>query len=580
MELYAQFEVNILDKPFTTDNGVDYDKTVEITFFNNKGEVEQKECFALLEQEEIYKKIDNQEALILDQCYVTGFSLSEYRKMREIDENQEVKIKGLSAKRAFFNIHKTFDCSLAHFDNNDMIIAESRIYAKKINFQGTILGDGKLDCTYTLFGAPDINFSNTRFGNGDVNFKNARFYDGVKDFQYAEFGTGKVSFVNTEFNNGDVSFINVNFHDGDVSFKVARFGDGKVDFHFSKFGDGNKTFERTEFGDGRVDFRTVEFGTGRVNFNRCVIGDADVDFEGCELKAGKFNFKKATFGKGYLNFELAEFMESEMIFDTTHFGEGDVSFYNSAFRFISLKGCHLDHYVDLRLNKCDYVDLSDTIVRDIIDLKPHDFDVNINIINFAGMRLIGRIYISWRLNNVKSLIKKQEKTLERQKAEQYRTLKENFNITGQYNDEDKAYVEFKRYESKANLHQSVSENKISALWEYPFYWMKWLIFDQIGLYATGPVRVLISMVCVYIFFSLLYVILPLIVETSIISSLGDKSLTAVQTAFYHSAITFLTIGYGDYYPTGIIRWFCGLEGFVGLFLMSYFTVAFVRKILR
>ncbi|MGM0496551.1 MAG: ion channel [Bacteroidota bacterium] len=54
---------------------------------------------------------------------------------------------------------------------------------------------------------------------------------------------------------------------------------------------------------------------------------------------------------------------------------------------------------------------------------------------------------------------------------------------------------------------------------------------------------------------------------------------------YTTAITFFDenkkeIGYGDYYPEGIIRWLCGLEGFVGLFLMSYFTVAFVRKILR
>jgi hypothetical protein len=51
-------------------------------------------------------------------------------------------------------------------------------------------------------------------------------------------------------------------------------------------------------------------------------------------------------------------------------------------------------------------------------------------------------------------------------------------------------------------------------------------------------------------------------------------------AFYHSAITFLTIGYGDHYPYGSIRWVSSMEGFFGLFLMSYFTVAFVRKVLR
>jgi hypothetical protein len=51
-------------------------------------------------------------------------------------------------------------------------------------------------------------------------------------------------------------------------------------------------------------------------------------------------------------------------------------------------------------------------------------------------------------------------------------------------------------------------------------------------------------------------------------------------SFYHSAITFFTIGYGDVYPMGLSRIISGLEGFMGVFMMSYFTVAFVRKVLR
>jgi hypothetical protein len=53
----------------------------------------------------------------------------------------------------------------------------------------------------------------------------------------------------------------------------------------------------------------------------------------------------------------------------------------------------------------------------------------------------------------------------------------------------------------------------------------------------------------------------------------------VERSFYHSAITFLAIGYGDFYPSGHIRWLSATKGWVGLFQMSYFTVAFVRKIL-
>jgi len=51
-------------------------------------------------------------------------------------------------------------------------------------------------------------------------------------------------------------------------------------------------------------------------------------------------------------------------------------------------------------------------------------------------------------------------------------------------------------------------------------------------------------------------------------------------AFYYCGITFLTVGYGEYVPLGNIQWLAILIAFSGVFLMSYFTVAFVRKILR
>ncbi len=51
-------------------------------------------------------------------------------------------------------------------------------------------------------------------------------------------------------------------------------------------------------------------------------------------------------------------------------------------------------------------------------------------------------------------------------------------------------------------------------------------------------------------------------------------------SIYYSAITFFTIGYGDYFPYGPLKFVAAIEGFSGVFLMSYFTVAFVRKILR
>ena len=94
----------------------------------------------------------------------------------------------------------------------------------------------------------------------------------------------------------------------------------------------------------------------------------------------------------------------------------------------------------------------------------------------------------------------------RVKAEQFRILKENFQNLGHYSDEDKAYVEFKRNESKAELSDSIHKNRWKGLYQYPLYWFKLLLFDRAGLYATSPVRVLITMLISFVLFSIVYIL--------------------------------------------------------------------------
>ncbi|MDA3824096.1 MAG: potassium channel family protein, partial [Bacteroidales bacterium] len=292
-----------------------------------------------------------------------------------------------------------------------------------------------------------------------------------------------------------------------------------------------------------------------------------------------FSFKRANFGVGAITFEEAVFANTDVSFERTDFGRGNISFYKAVFNSLCFRFCHLDNYVDLRLYECQFIDLSDTIVRDIIDLNPYEFKLKVDQISFAGMRLIGRIYINWTSNEVRKLIVSQENSDQRIMAEQFRILKENFSSCGQYEDEDKSYVEFKRHEARADLKDSLDKSKLNFLWSYPFHWFKAILFDKAGLYATSPFRVLITMLSAYVFFSLIYVVMITTSAADIISSVSD-SLSVVARSFYHSAITFLTIGYGDHFPYKGIRWVSAVEGFAGLFLMSYFTVAFVRKVLR
>ncbi len=576
---YKSFQVEIKKTTFTSEEGNVFPLTAVLTFEVSGRKRTLEESLGYVEEETIYQWIDEGKQVNLDYCFIGRFSLENYRISRKMDKKQEVTINGFSAKNSFLDSSLPFDFSHTIIKGESFDLTSAWFHRGAVNFDSAVFECDMVSFHDVIFSDYRFDFKNVIVKKADVIFKNTVFGSGQKDFQYTEFGDGELTFANAEFGDGDVSFINVDFGNGNTSYKVTRFGEGKVDFHFAKFHSGAISFERTEFGSGRVDFRTVEFGTGKVNFNRAQFGNGDVSFEESEKVSGKFSFKRVNFGVGDISFEEVIFENIDVSFERTNFGIGNISFYESIFKTMSFRFCHLDAYVDLRLQKCQSIDLSNTIVRDIIDLNPYEFEMQVDMIRFDGMRLIGRIYINWKRNHVKKLIACQEDSDYRRKAEQYRILKENFSLTGQYEDEDKSYVEFKRFEARANLQDSLKKGKINALWSYPFHWFKVALFDKAGLYATSPFRVLVTMLTIFVIFSLIFVALIATGSADILASVDDP-LSIVARSFYHSAITFLTIGYGDHFPSGSIRWLSALEGFAGLFLMSYFTVAFVRKILR
>jgi uncharacterized protein YjbI with pentapeptide repeats len=577
---FHKFSVKIIEKPFYADNDISYPATALITFYDKHGHFMFSEDYGYLTVKEIYDKLEKDECLNLDCCYVKNFSFTTFRRIQLLNKNARVSIKSISAKQAFFHSEYNIDFSFIDVKTGDVDFEGSCFYSEKLLFVGSSFGKGNVDLSNVVFRSEVNDFSNAVFG-GDVTFKNSIFSDSTKIFKYTDFGEGDLSFVNVYFGKGDVSFLNTNFNTGKVSFKVAVFDTGKVNFHFSTFGSGDVSFERTSFGDGIVDFRAVSFGIGKINFNRSVFGDGDIFFEGSSLE-GRITFKRTVFGKGILSFEIAEFENTEVNFEKAVFDNCKLTFFNGAFLRLIMKGCHFDNYLDLRVRKCKEVNLSDTVVRDIIDFKQYDFKVDVEELNIAAMRLLGVIYIDWDDNNVKQMIDNQKNTTVLEKAEQYRILKESFNAAGQYKDEDKSYVLFKRYEMKSDYDKSIKDNKWKAIYNSPTYFIKKIVFDYIGLFATAPLRVLFSMLATYVFFSLIYSLVLYFNVGDIVSSFGGEhsAIGILGKSFYHSGITFFTIGYGDFYPMGIMRWLSQIEGFVGVFLMSYFTVAFVHNVLR
>jgi len=559
-----RFEVEILDQPYLS-----FSQTVVVHFFDDNNKKASVFKYGLITAGEIYQKIDNNESINLNNAYLKNFSLTDYRTNKGLDDHVQIPLKSFSAKKAFFDCDISTDFSYAEFGGT------------KIVFDSAIFSNGS------------TNFLNAIFSNGDVSFKKAKFGTGSTVFKSVKFGDGAVTFSNTNFGTGNLSFVDSDFGNGNVDFKNTYFGDGHVDFKFARFAAGDISFEKSSFGAGKKDFKNVEFGGGKIDFRRIQFNNGDISFEGVEFGNGKVSFRSSVFGHGHKSFELADFANGEAQFDLVDFGTGTISFNKAKAADVSFTGCHLNCYTDFRFGECNLIDLSNTIVRDIVDVKPESEKVIIKEMILVGMRILGRIFIDWRANKVFELIYNQKKTSLFQKAEQFRILKENFRNNGQYDDEDASYVEFKRCESKANLYKD-SDNKLKTyLVRYPTYYFQKYVFDFIGRYATNPIRVLVNMVLTFFTFSLIYLVFSVSnslnkighvvaggTETTALNNENMTTLHAFGDCLYYSGITFFTIGYGDYFAWGVLKPVAVFEGFSGVFLMSYFTVAFVRKILR
>ena len=560
MNLNSHYTVEINEESFIVNSTLTASKKAIVRYFDKDGDEYFSRKYGVVEPTSVYDKINNGSEIDLAGCYLHDFSLSEYREKNGIAEASKISIQQINASGAFFDSSNIIDFSLA-------------IFEKDANFAETHFGKGT------------VSFHKSAF-QGSVNFSKAYFGKGDADFQFTDFGNYDVTFEESKFHFGNVNFVNCVFGNGNTNFKKVTFNDGKVDFHFSQFGEGTKVFDQSVFGGGEVDFKRCDFGAGKTDFRRVKFGDGDVTFEESIFTSGKVSFKSSDFGHGEVNFHMVNFGKDSAIFDNAKFGTGNVSFYNSISSQLSFIECELETFVDLRVDKCGYLDLTDCINRDIIELQDAKGRAKVSVLNFAGMRNLGQLYLDWNESNIFDLIVNQnKKTTNRQKSEQFRILKENFHNLGQYDDEDYAYVEFKRHELRAKTEEAIEDNSANKFWAYPRTAFEYFVFDKIGLYATNPVRVLLSSILIYIAFSLTYFVLPHFEKGSeIVQSVnhpgGDGELSQLESAFYHSAVTFLTIGYGDYFPTGFFRMLSAIEGWVGVFLMSYFTVAFVRKILR
>ena len=547
-----RIDIHPKNEPFA-----DCASSVEVIFTDLIGRQKQTRQYGLVELDTVFDWIANGEPVNLQNKYVKDFSLVTYRTRKNLGADTQILLTNFNATDAFFDIEHEVDFSFGLFDGT------------QATFNNVYFGNGP------------VSFYHAHFRTSNADFEACHFGAGLANFSYTTFECKTANFQNAIFFDGEVQFISSKFNDSKVNFKNIKFGQGNVDFHYSEFGNGHVSFEKSEFEGGNLNFKRVHFAESKVDFRRVSFGDGNIDFSETTFGVGRINFKSSKFGNGDINFENC-ISESDILFDSVEFGSGNLSFLNAKMVKLSMQLCHLNNYVDLRIQEAHKIDLSYTIVRDIIDMMPTEKSpVKLDLLVLTGMRNLGNIYIDFRLNKVKKLILSQPETTHRQKADQFLILKQTYQNTGRYADEDNAYIMYKRFELKADLEQAIAKNPWNAAWIYPSSFFKWLLFDKVGHYATDPLRVLFSGLIIYSTFSLVYLAFPGFTDGEIATGITELlELVAWKKSFYFSAITFFTVGYGDFYPLGLFRWIAAFEGYMGIFLMSYFTVAFVRKILR
>ncbi|MBD3638784.1 MAG: potassium channel family protein [Crocinitomicaceae bacterium] len=547
------YEIEILDESIDFD-GVHYKRSVKVVEFYAQKKIRER-YLAYVDVETIYNHLDAGRALHLDNCYIKDFSINEYRRTRHLEDKEVIIIHGLSARSAFFDCDAYTDFSYVRFDAD-------------VSFDHAVFSHGSL------------NFIHAEFRNSYTDFSDCAFHSHQTLFQYAEFECDKLNFENSNFNGELVSFINASIFAETVNFKRVNFNFCKVKFHFAEFGPGTKAFEKIKFNGPVLDFRRVIWGEGKIDFRRSLFGSGHITFEESEMSTGKLTFRLSKFEGGDLTFRRTDFGKEEANFDHISFGCRNISFESCIAEKLSIANSDVRSTLDLRVKKAEEIDLSDSYLHSITDLNFPKRE-SLKILKLKGTKNLGKIIIDWRRNQVRDLILRQKEETYEDIAEQFNVIKDNFTKNGQYSDEDWAYVYFKRYEHKTKRKSSMERYGFMKPVIMFLYYLKSIVFDKMGLFATSPNRVFLSMVVAIFAFAGIYVVLQFGGLGEIINSVGaTDNLTMHQKSLYHSAITFFTIGYGDYYPTNWCRVISAVEGWVGVFLMSYFTVAFVRKILR
>ncbi|MFW2502928.1 potassium channel family protein [Clostridium diolis] len=615
-------------------------KEIAIVTFSDSSE----RTYYVIKNVEIYNALHMKKEIYLKNCYIEEFSLALYRKKFGYSDKARLLFNSIAFNDCLFNGNNKelnmsnieINGSLLSFINsifykvNSKNFSNSKFNQTTLLFNDTKLQNGNISLSFSEFNNVTLNFSKCVITSGNIYFNNLTCKNRCQFiFTKYEHFSGNVEYRESNLENTHIVYKDSLLPNGEISFKGTLHKKGRlyfnncdlfcetfnmttyralvlerVSFNKSRFKSCcDILFELTTFLKTDVDFNETEFANSKITFDRFSIKFGNINFylakeiknilfDRCKLDCEKICFESIIMNEGSIRFEDNDFFDSSLSFN-------NADLINSKLR---ISKCTIKNIFDLRMKCCDSLEIRKVTNYSIIDIRP--IKKRLRLINLHDIRNEGRIDIDWIYSNLKHVIFNQSDISYSEIASQFLMLKQNYNKLGYYEYEDEAYFMYKKCKRLAekqskkrmldNKKRNISlENKwyksigcrISC-WLLSIYYgvinfVKLIIFEWNGGYATKPKSIFINMLIAQVTFALLYSVNFFALEYDRMPECKFEFLKYFQANYYFSIITFFTIGYGDIKPKATPAVFLsGIEGFVGVFLMSYFTVAFARKILR
>lgn len=145
------------------------------------------------------------------------------------------------------------------------------------------------------------------------------------------------------------------------------------------------------------------------------------------------------------------------------------------------------------------------------------------------------------------------------------------------------YKQIKEMYKNSSLHEQADEYHYREMvskrktipFKNPMRVVSYFFGDMISKYGTSSTRVLLTGALIILLSAGLFTF-----NDSLLFQNKPLDGAHFSDSIYFSMITFTTVGYGDYHAIGLTRFVAATESFLGVILMSLFTIIVARKIIR